>query len=544
MVSYNSGLSSVSLSPDQPARPGRLTRVLQAFRRFESSASSTAFTWSALSLVVLLYIFLTALASSRQLWHDELYTYYIATAPSWRRFWEEMHLDLNPPLEYLAVRASVALFGNSSYAVRLPSIFAFLGGSLCLWRFVAKRLGHASGLVALLVLWASAFFYYATEARPYALVAGFLGATLLAWDHATKQHRVKSSLLLLAFAVTGMTLSHMMAVLYVTSFCLAEIVRTYQSRRLDWAMWLALLVPCAIPFVYLHLMARFESSLFPPIFQASFRKIFESYYGSLRLEALPLLIAFLLGSLVALLLAPFRTPPLASRSQKSITHVELALAFGLLATPAIVNILLMRSHGAYFDRYALPVAFGYALVIAYVLALQTSSSQLAATAASSVLLAFVVIYNLGPGLKQSAWLKNGAAQHELFSRFLANERPELPLVAASGLTFLEMDRYENAHTVDRLYYLTDPSMAVQYAHATIFESMSTVKESFPIRAHIEAYSRFVLQHRTFLVLGTPDYPEDWLLRALLDHHATLQYLGSFRGPYKDSELYQVTVTGA
>ena len=539
-------MSSIPPSPNPLRGPGRLTWARQALSRLESTASSTAFTWSIFSLLVLLYFLLTALASARQLWHDELYTYYIATAPSWPRFWEEMHLDLNPPLEYLAVRASTVLFGHGSYAVRLPSIIAFLGGSLCLWRFVAKRLGATFGLIALLVLWASPFFYYATEARPYALIAGFLGATLLASNHATEPDRTTSSLLLLALAVAGMTLSHMMAVLYVTPFCLSEILRTYQSRRLDGALWLALLLPCAIPFVYIRLMARFQSSLFPSIFQASFRKIFESYYGSLRLEALPLLVAFLLGISVAYLLAGSAIcgarPP--SRFEKSVGPTDFALTLGLLASPAVVNIVLMRSHGAYFDRYALPVAFGYALLIAYVLALQTNFSQFAATVASSVLFTFVIAYNLGPGLKQSAWARSGATQHEFFGRSLTNERPQLPLVAASGLTFLEMDRYENARTVDRLYYLTDPSMAVQYAHATIFESMATVKQYFPIRAHVEPYSSFVLQHSTFLVLGTPDYPEDWLLRALLDHHATVQYLGNFHGPYKDSELYQVTVTGA
>ena len=39
--------------------------------------------------------------------------------------------------------------------------------------------------------------------------------------------------------------------------------------------------------------------------------------------------------------------------------------------------------------------------------------------------------------------------------------------------------------------------------------------------------------RTSFVLGTPDYPEDWLIPKLLDDGAELQFKGELRSSYKD-----------
>ncbi len=386
----------------------------------------------------------------------------------------------------------------------------------------------------MLVFWANPFFYYATEARPYALVIGFLGLTLLCWQRAVRAERSFIFVLLLALSVTGMMLSHMMALLYIAPFCLAEVVRCYRLRRFDAGIWAALIAPCAIPFIYMRLVARFDTSSFPPVFQASLRKIVEAYYGSLKVEALPLLLAVLLAWLATS--RNLRDEPGAPR----VGAVEIALTAGFLALPAMVNLALMRTHGAYFDRYALPVAFGYGMAIAFFLVSRTDRRDLPPLVASGVLFLFVIAFNLGPGLKQSVWAQRGAAAG-FSGKMLDQIRPELPLVAASGLTFLEMDHYEDAATVRRLYYLTDQELAIHYAGATIFEGLATVKSYFPIRGRVVPYQDFVAAHPVFLVLGTPEYPEDWLLRALVAIHANVRYLGYFPVPYKDTQLYQVSV---
>ena len=497
--------------------------------RLEHAELSRTVVTCSVAAVVGVYLLVTFVASYRRLWHDELFTFYIATAPSWSRLWKEIALDLNPPLEYVLVRLSTSLFGWSNYAVRLPSIAGFLAGSLCLWVFVARRLSACYGLLAVSVFWASPFFYYASEARPYALVTCFLGLTLIAWERATRLGRHWSTVACLGFSVSAMMLSHLMSPLYVAPFCLAELARWWRTRRIDLAVWSALLLPCAIPFVYLRLMARFGESVFPAAFQASLTKVPEAYYGTLRLEALPLLVGLGAAALTGSAVRGVARPKLSV----SPDPVTVALIAGFLLVPLMVNLALMRSHGAYFERYALPVEFGYALAVAFALYRVVERTRAPALIASGVLLAFMLAYNLGPGLKHSVW----AGTSDRSDAVLASLRPDLPLVAASGLTFIELSQYGNSALVRRLYYLTDHDKAVRYAHATIFEGMPDLKTYFPIRARVEPYARFVSEHPAFLVLGTPDYPEDWLLAALLDGRATVRYLGRVEGPYKDHQLY-------
>ena len=101
--------------------------------------------------IVLVYLLVTSLQARRELWHDELYTYYIAKAPSISQLFQEIKLDLNPPLMYLAERASLHVLGDNNYAARFPSIIAFLFGSLCFYAFVSRRLRPVYGILAMLV---------------------------------------------------------------------------------------------------------------------------------------------------------------------------------------------------------------------------------------------------------------------------------------------------------------------------------------------------------------------------------------------------------
>src|ERR1051325_1232310 len=58
----------------------------------------------------------------RRMWFDELFTYYIAQAPSISQLLDGIaHVDLNPPLSYILVRFCHKLFGASEVATRLPS---------------------------------------------------------------------------------------------------------------------------------------------------------------------------------------------------------------------------------------------------------------------------------------------------------------------------------------------------------------------------------------------------------------------------------------
>jgi len=126
---------------------------------------------------------------------------------------------------------------------------------------------------------------------------------------------------------------------------------------------------------------------------------------------------------------------------------------------------------------------------------------------------------------------------------LARIRPDLPFVAASGLTFVEIGEYENSALRSRLFYLKNRSAAIRFANATIFEDMSDFQKEFKLPGTVEPYSQFTQEHPDFLVFGTFKYPEDWLLRKLAADGAAVVPLGTWATPYKDKTLFEIHIGG-
>ncbi len=474
----------------------------------------------ALAALSLFYVALVAAAMHRHLWHDELYTYYIAQAPSLAELWRDLNLDLNPPLIYLAARTSMHLFGNTALGVRLPSVIAFFLGSLCLYSLVERRLKPSYGVLAVLIFWSTPALDFATEARPYALILGFFGLAMFSWQRSIESPSRHWSILTLAIAVSGMMLSNLLAILFLIPFLLAEAARSTLLRRIDVPVAAALLVPCSLSLLFLRTIASYRSdNPFPHAFQAGPRKMASYYYWTLSPEGWVLLVAFCAALMVCLIGRRLT----AARPQYA--DFELAFLAGLFSLPIVVNAGMLLSHGAFFTRYAVPTLFAYPLVLVGLLAALTQTNGHGALVMGALIALYIPVqYFVKPFLPPPSFTQ---------------AHPDLPLVAASGLTFLEMDHEQPTQTVQRLYYLTDRQYALQYAHTTIFEGLPTIKQRFPIRGHVEPFRDFVRAHPRFLVIGTVDYAEDWLLRYLLSIHAKLELAGEFPSQSKDTQLFLV-----
>jgi hypothetical protein len=123
--------------------------------------------------------------------------------------------------------------------------------------------------------------------------------------------------------------------------------------------------------------------------------------------------------------------------------------------------------------------------------------------------------------------------------------PGLPLVAGSGPTFLELDRYEDAPLAQRLYLLTNHEAAATIVHNTVFDHYELLKAVFPIRGQVEPYCAFVREHPQFLVLGSYNYPDTWVLRKLEMDGARLSIVATYDdGVIEEHQIYKVSVEGA
>jgi hypothetical protein len=453
-----------------------------------------------------------------------------------REFWDAMKLDLNPPLNYLIARWCINLFGKNEFATRLPSMLGFLLGSICVYRFTSIRLPRVFGLLAVLVLWTSPYLTFASEARPYALVIGFLGLAMVSWQRSLETPASVRALVTLCLALCCLMLSHLFGVFYTVPFFVAELLLWLRTKKHRIGVWCCLVLPYVIPAIYISKAKAYEKDSIAQAFQASLHKIVGFYAESLGGHSAALLVATVVGLTVVF---GYRRLESFAGGRFSVPEVGMALTF--LVLPVYMNVVLMRSHSGFFPRYALPVIIAYSLLFVMFIARAGRRSESAALIVSLVLMVFLFRATL---LDAVVGLKYGdpfLSIPQKTSDPCRTLKPELPLVAASGLTFIEMDHYAGPTTAGRLHYLTDRELAIRYAGATIFEGLPSAKKHFPIRGTVEPYKKFVSEHDHFLVVGTPDYPEDWLISELLTSHADMRFLGTFPNNYKDWHVFEVTM---
>jgi hypothetical protein len=500
----------------------------------QNSAVRTLVTLSALAAV---YALLLALEPHRRLWFDELITYFVAKAPTWSRMFElARRFDLNPlPMDYVLTRISVNLFGDGAMAVRGPSILAFYIASVTLYFFVRRKAGDGFAAFGVLMFWYSPVFYYATEARPYAFLCMFFGLLLLFWDIASAEQRPAAAVWGVALANLGLMTVHAFAPLSLLPFFVAEALRYRSRRKPDYFLWAALALPALLVVAYLPSARSHTSALFPMKFQAGIRKI-PIFFLHVFLDMGSGMFAALFAAIVApMAVRRLRSGNAEDPPQRHWT-TDAAMIAVLIFNPVLLNLVLVPLRGPFFDRYCITTMMAMYIALVICVARRLHFNQLAGVCATAALACVLVTEQVIMPWMHKAGDRNG--------EILAGVEPQLPLVAASGLTFLEMDHYEGTGLRSRLYYLKDRSAALEYSHATLFEDflpLDQLAKYFPIGGNVQPYSSFTQRYRKFLVLGTVDYPEDWLLRKLAADGATLVPIGYYVLPYKDHTLYRITL---
>jgi 4-amino-4-deoxy-L-arabinose transferase-like glycosyltransferase len=514
---------------------------------------------------------------SRQLDHDELFTFYIAQAPTLRQLFNLTHtVDLHPPLSYLLVRASFAVFGPSSWSCRLPFLLSFLAAAALLFFFVSRLLSPLYGLISTLFLWSIPMAYLATEARPYAMLLCFTVVLLVSWQEAIEgngQRRARWAMTMVTLGAFGLLLSHVLGVLAYSAFLGAELLRFYIRRKPDWGLWAALVIPAVSVLTYLPLFRIHSTMLFAQEFRVTPLRLVSFYWESVRYLAIPLTaVAFvtLLWPLWRKQGAALRpTSSLASRASLGFLLVSFSLA------PIVTGLLFARTGTAFFDRYAIVWLIPLAVLPSLILAYRTEHNRLVATL-TALLLASVFflnttgkawsveqVSNLLPARAAArllctlamppivpvyktpipSYLRADLATAPVVQRLDA-VAPELPLVANTGLTFLELDRQEDAQVTNRLYLLTDERAASSIVHDTVFSHYERVKQAFPmIRGKIESYSTFISSHPKFVVVGAYDNPQGWLLRKLERDGAELRVIGICGSNTEDCHIYEIHMSG-
>lgn len=148
-----------------------------------------------LGLFVLALALRLANAACGSLWLDDFHSLHHARAADLEAFFGGLLRDNHPPLSFLLVRASMAAFGDATWALRLPALLAGLATFVLVWRMGA-RLACAPARAAAVALLALSTLHIevSSDVRMYALLAlanaGLLEGLLASFEEGRGRWRI------------------------------------------------------------------------------------------------------------------------------------------------------------------------------------------------------------------------------------------------------------------------------------------------------------------------------------------------------------------
>ncbi|HMF52885.1 MAG TPA: glycosyltransferase family 39 protein, partial [Edaphobacter sp.] len=376
-------LSLVSVSPSL-ASPSVLRRAVPSVTNFAERSPAVAF--AILSAAYLLVV--GVLSHNKVLWLDELITLHIAQLGSPVAIWNALAhaADPNPPLTHLAVLASLRIFGEHEFALRLPAILGYWAGLLALFLFLRRRLPAIWALAGVVFSMSNAAFDYSYESRSYGIFYGLAMLSVLFWSRAVDP---ESTVMRRRLALCGMTLSlaagictNYFAVLALFPIAGGELVRTLgfsrarSPRIFETRVWFALTL-AATPLLAFRGLIQHSIDQFAPHAwnKVSFDQVSDSYTGMVEVIFFPavFLLAFaalvwLLGRLCSYCRANLRPRWLgeladhhARGSGVPLPPHEAAATLVLTLYPFLGYLIASIHGGMLSPRFVIPVCLGFAI---------------------------------------------------------------------------------------------------------------------------------------------------------------------------------------
>ena len=439
----------------------------------------------------LYFIVASRVAASKPYWLDETVSVALAALPSVTDLLTALAegKDAHPPLSYLLIRLSFALFGSGELPARIPSILAFFGALAATYHFLRFRFPVPTALAGALLLAISPAGYYATEARSYALLLGASAGAALAW-----QRRSHVGLgLALAIAIS----SHYYALLLAPVFGLATLVRDRRAAGPSLAAIAAGFTPLLVflPLIHAARTVALVSWQFNPdnIARPSLGQIGRMAHEVFFHDLFPLLL------LAGLLLFRWRRP---GPGHAPLPTAEAALAGSLLLLPPALLLINAVTLGAFFQRYVIAWHLGPAILLA--------SAVAALSTRPAVQWAFIASCLFGPLLAPRLYLPQSTAGAELTAQWPKLPLPDgLEIVYSDALEYNSVWFYSPHEIRRRLVYVHDLSIA-RLTRDPVPEHIITQlnRSILPYRA--ETYTDFLKSRSSFLLFSTSERDREWL----------------------------------
>ena len=451
----------------------------------------------------LLYFgFTLATAEERLLWYDELFTLRVLNAGTWSAMIELLRegLDLQP-LAFFAVTKLMRALGPDELSIRLPAILGFWVAGVAVYICQRRWLSAGYATASMVIPWIVFFSTLVVEARPYGLVAGATGLSLLGWSFRARWPAANAVFLA---GIAGAAMFHYYGFLAAFPYGAAALWRFVSTRRVDW--WAAgACVLCIVPNLLALTIIRDAISFYksgawhPP----SWSSLFDSYGVPVAVVGVLLLPAF-----VSLAL-----PRRDAAEECSVPDSETVVCWlGFCALPVVALVMAQLISGMITPRYYSIWILGYALLLIQLVARASSHSKLVGQAIAC--LAIVILMARGYGhYNSSAGQRAGLLQLSLDLGDLLRqpENQSTDLVVADALPGFQIVHYSPSPLRERIVFLADPELSLRYLQSdTVHKGLLRHRSRFPIR--VEPLQEYLNRPQRFLVINSRSnaFLEDYL----------------------------------
>jgi 4-amino-4-deoxy-L-arabinose transferase-like glycosyltransferase len=315
-------------------------------------------------------------------------------------------ISLEPPAYHVLAHAAMAVFGPTAFALRLPAFLGYLAMQFCLYFFVRNLIGgngtdggkvaQRAGMVAMAIPALTWTLFYAAEGRPYGLMLGCFAAAVLCWQIAARRTEARLLPLIGLAAALAFTLNvHFYGVLLLIPLCGAELLRTFQRRKLDPPMLAALAVGMAailLTVPYIKASGEFKKHYYAGPVSAHmltqpYRQMLLNY--TTYPHAVQTLLQFVL--VVAAIAALVSCVQLARSGRLAATQPEFAIVVLLALMPVFAFVLGKFVTHALEVRHSIGAVIGIVMVIALALTPVLRSRNAFAAVMAALLLGAVAV---------------------------------------------------------------------------------------------------------------------------------------------------------
>ena len=397
---------------------------------------------------------------------------------------------------------------------------------LCTFFFLRRLGGVKLAVIATALLLASQSLYYASDGRPYGIILGMWGATLLFWQSARRNLRWPP-LVALTLVISIAINDHYYAILMPLPIVIAELISFRQRGTHPWRVLFAISIGYASAVLWLPFLKA--ASLFGKNFYSRFHlyQLTNAYkfvllllpnsnYVGDFLSALFVLFVFA-GILLLVRRGVFR------ESEPSAEWMALCIS---CVIPFFGVALAYKSHATLEPRYVLYAVTGFCALAAVGIAALVQQTK-------GLYVALILILVVACAQEVSVVHENRVATSRE-ERPLPPTSPEQPVVMADYGKFLAMESEDDRPT-PRLAYVYDRKQEAKYFH-TDYTTRAILNSAAIAPLPVYDADSFLKSHSAFVVAGWRDY-ESWWFHSWSDKNLKVDSIEK-EGPWT---IYHVSV---